>query len=323
MSSNPLALPALPYDDWEETKATLHMATQIMGKIKLARHPKQSHWWHATLRVTPRGISTRTIPVPGGSFEIELDVHDLRWNVTSSDGRQAGFDLAGLSIADVYGQAMEALENLGYGTAILARPYDNPSSDIPFAEDEQHRTWDHKAIVAWWRTMMFVDEVFTTFAGHSFARTSPVQLFWHSFDMAVTRFTGRRSPSFGEGDRRSDVEAYSHEVISFGYWPGDPEVRFPAFYSYTAPEPDGLTSHPLVPSSAWWQELPTSHMALLRYDDVRASDDPKEALLSFLESAYAAGCASIEVDDCEALNTEPLWDQLDGRFPLTRNKEAR
>jgi len=317
-----LSLPALPYDDWEETKATLHLATQVMGKVKLARHPKQAHWWHATLRVTPRGLSTQTIPVAGGGFEIALDVHDLKWIVTSSDGRRADFELAGLSIADVYARAMETLEELGYGTAILARPYDNPHSNTPFAEDTRKRDWDQGAIIAWWRTMLFADECFNTFVGRSFMRTSPVHMFWHSFDLAVTRFTGRRSPNFGEGGRRSDVEAYSHEVISFGYWPGDPEVRFPAFYSYTAPEPDGIASHALEPRSAWWQELPASHMALLRYDDVRIAADPRGTLLSFLESAYEAGSASLGLDSSTE-RTGAHWDHLDSRFPLTRGTESR
>jgi len=313
----------LPYDEWEETKATLHLAVQIMGKIKLARHPKLSHWWHATLRLTPRGVSTQAIPVPGGSFEIELDVHDLTWNVRSSDGQRAGFELEGLSIAAVYAQAMEAQASLGYATAILDRPYDMPHSDVPFSEDEAHTSWDREAIMAWWSAMLFVDEAFNTFAGRSFTRTSPVQFFWHSFDIAVTRFTGARAPSFGEGERRSDVEAYSHEVISFGFWPGDPTVRFPAFYSYTAPEPEALTSHTLAPGSAWWQELPSSHMALLKYDDVRTADDPRASLLSFLESAYAAGASAIGLDEAGALHTSPLWDQLDERFPLTSGREVR
>ena len=323
MTRSQLTLPALPYDDWEESKATLHLATQIMGKIKLARHPKLSHWWHATLRMTPRGISTLAVPVPGGSFEIELDIHDLTWNVSSSDGRRTGFRLDGLSIAGVYERAMDALGSLGHATAILDRPYDMPHSDVPFSEDEQHAIWDRDAIGAWWQAMLFVDEVFNTFAGRSFARTSPVQLFWHSFDIAVTRFTGRRAPSFGEGDRRSDVEAYSHEVISFGFWPGDPTVRFPAFYSYTAPEPEALTSRVLMPSTAWWQELPNSHMALLKYEDVRTAEDPREALLSFMESAYLAGTSAIGLDSAEELPTRPLWDRLDARFPLTRGREVR
>ena len=210
-------------------------------------HPKQAHWWHATLRVTPRGISTGPILVPNTGFELELDVHDLRLELRDSEGVREGFDLQGTSIAEMYRRTMELLRSAGHETEILARPFDNPHSQIPFAEDETHASWDRDAIRRWWRSMMFADEVFQTFAGRSFMRTSPVQLFWHSFDLAVTRFTGRRSPSFGEGGRRSDVEAYSHEVISFGYWPGDPQVGFPAYYSYTAPEPAGLAERPLRP----------------------------------------------------------------------------
>lgn len=322
MSAGIPKLPALPYDDWEDTKATLHLATQIMGKLKLAHHPKLVHWWHATLRVTPKGISTQSIPVRGGSFDIELNVHDLRWVVRSSSGKTVGFDLAGLSISEVYARAMHALDSLGHPSTILPRPYDNPHSDTPFAEDSRHAAWDHNAILAWWRAMVFVDGAFKRFAGRSFLRTSPVHLFWHSFDLAVTRFTGRRSPTFGEGLRRSDVEAYSHEVISFGFWPGDPEVRFPAFYSYTAPEPEGLATHGLEPETAWWQELPTSHMALLRYEDVRLAENPQTALFSFLESSYRAGVTSLSLDDATH-RTDAHWDQLDERFPLTRGKEVR
>jgi hypothetical protein len=320
MSSVPRP-PELPYEEWEATKATLHLASQIIGKVKLARHPKQSHWWHATLRATPRGIGTQTIPVPGGSFDIELDVHDLTMNVRDSSGTRDGFDLRGTSISEVYRNTMDLLRSMGHETEIVATPFDMPHSTIPFADDTEHASWDHDAILRWWRATTFVDEVFQTFSGRSFMRTSPVQLFWHSFDIAVTRFTGRRSPSFGEGGRRSDVEAYSHEVVSFGWWPGDPEVQFPAFYAYTAPEPKGFADRPLQPESAWWQELPESHLALLRYDDVRAADDPRGTLLSFLQSASDAAMDTLALEGSETLGTETLWSELDERFPLTRRRE--
>ena len=315
--------PALPYDAWEPTKATLHLASQIIGKVKLMNHPKQAHWWHATLRVTPRGISTGPMFAHRGSFELELDVHDLRLELRDSEGAREGFDLAGASIAEVYRRTMSLLDAAGHETRILARPYDCPHSEIPFAEDEEHGEWDHDAILRWWRSMTFTEEAFQTFAGRSFMRTSPVQLFWHSFDIAVTRFTGRRAPSFGEGGRRSDVEAYSHEVISFGYWPGDPEVRFPAYYSYTAPEPVGLAERALRPDAAWWQELPSSHMALLKYDDVRGSEDPRATLLDFMQSAFDAGADALELSGSEELGTEDLWESLDERFPATRGRERR
>ncbi len=320
--ASPTRPPALPYDAWEPTRATVHLTTQILGKVKLARHPKLPHWWHATLRVTPRGVSTRTIPSRRGSFELELDVHDLRIVGRGSDGTVSGFDLADASVADVHAGTMELLDRLGEPTEIVPLPYLMPYSTTPFAEDHEHRSWDHDAILRWWRALTFIEEVFSTFAGRSFVRTSPVHLFWHSFDLAVTRFTGRRSPGFGEGARRSDVEAYSHEVVSFGWWPGDPDVRAPAFYSYTAPEPDGLATHPLRPPMAQWQELETSHMAILPYDDVRGADDPRGALLDFLESTWEAAEASLDVD-LDGLDPVPLWNALDAKFPATRGREAR
>lgn len=318
-----LTLPELPYDDWEATKATLHLTTQIMGKVKLAHSPKASHWWHATLHVTPRGISTQTIATPTGSFELELDVHDLQLVLTTSTGERKTIGLAGKSVADVHRETLAQLDSLGYPTRILGVPYDNPHSKVAFADDTEHASWDHDAIKRWWRVLVFIDETFRTFAGRSFYRTSPVHLFWHSFDLAVTRFSGRRGMSVEDGARRSDVEAYSHEVISFGFWPGDPEVRMPAFYSYTAPEPENLAESKLQPAEAWWQELPSSHMALLKYDDVRAADDPREALLSFCQSAFDAGCSHAEWTEAPEQDTTPHWNRLDERFPLTRGRERR
>ncbi len=315
-------LPALPYDDWEPTKATLHLTSQIIGKVKLANQPKEPHWWHATLRVTPRGIGTGPIFTRGGSFELDLDVHDLRLTLLDSGGDRDGIELKGASVADVFRGTMAMLERSGYTTDILARPFANPHSEIPFAEDDTHGTWDGDAIRRWWQSLVFTEEAFRTFAGRSFMRTSPVHLFWHSFDLAVTRFTGRRAPSFGEGPRRSDVEAYSHEVVSFGYWPGDPQVRFPAYYSYTAPEPPGLATHPLRPESGWWQESAGSHLAMLKYDDVRGASDPRRILLDFLESAFRAGSSALELGG-EELATAPLWTQLDERFPASRGRERR
>ena len=316
-------LPPLPYDAWEDTKATLHLVAQILGKVKLAHHPKLGHWWHATLHVTPRGVSTHTIPTPGRNFEIELDVGDLALRLWSSEGARETVELEGLTISEVYRQTMAALGRIGHPTKILAKPYDNPHSEIPFAEDEEHASWDRDAIQRWWRVIVFIDEVFKLFAGRSFLRTSPVHLFWHSFDYVVKRFSGREASSMGEGGRRSDVEAYSHEVISFGFWPGDPKVRFPAFYSYTFPEPEGLAQSVLRPAEAWWNELPNSHLALLKYEDLRTKNDPREALLDFLESTYEAGCTSGEWQRHHENETAPFWDRLDERFPLTKGREYR
>lgn len=321
MTTAELTLPELPYEQWEDTKATLHLVSQIMGKIKLAHHPKLPHWWHITLRVTPRGISTQTIPTASGhNFEIELNVPHLQLRLASSNGQEASIELKGLSVAAVYERTMSALEKIGHPTEILAKPYGNPHSTIPFAEDDTHKSWDHDAIQKWWKVLLFLDETFNTFAGRSFARTSPVQLFWHSFDFVVTRFSGAPAEAMGQGGTRSDVEAYSHEVISFGWWPGDPQVRFPAFYSYTAPEPAKLTESPLRPEKAWWQALPSSHMAMLKYEDLREMDYPREALLDFMASAYDAGCHHAGWDTLSKQQTEPFWEELDERFPRTRGR---
>ena len=324
MTTDKLNLPALPYDDWEDTKATLHLVSQIMGKIKLAHHPKLPHWWHATLRVTPRGISTQAIPTLGGrNFEVELNVPKLELNLYSSEGQEESIGLQGRSVASIYKLTMAALARIGHPTEILAKPYGNPHSEIPFAEDETHSSWDHDAVRSWWRVMLFLDETFKTFAGRSFAKTSPVQLFWHSFDFVVTRFSGDPSAAMGQGGTRSDVEAYSHEVISFGWWPGDPQVRAPTFYSYTAPEPNGIADAPLQPQAAWWQALPSSHMAMLKYDDLRELDDPREALLQFMTSAHEAGCHRAGWDKLSGQGTNVFWDELDDRFPRTRGRESR
>ncbi|MEM6295503.1 MAG: DUF5996 family protein, partial [Myxococcota bacterium] len=287
-------LPPLPYDAWEASKATLHLVSQILGKTKLAHHPKQNHWWHVTLHVTPRGLSTHTVPTPSGTFELELDLHRHELVLDTSDGRRRTFSLPDRTIAEIYRGTMDMLADAGHPTSILTTPYDNPHSTVPFEQDDAPRSWDRDAVGRFLKVLQFVDEVFKSFSGRSFAKSTPVHLFWHSFDLALTRFTGREVPDAGAGARRSDAEAYSHEVISFGFWPGDPKVRFPAFYSYTAPEPEGLAEQPLEPTTAWWQDAGGSHMAMLKYDDLRDADDPRGVLLRFLESAFRAGCATAD-----------------------------
>ncbi|MEM6785901.1 MAG: DUF5996 family protein [Myxococcota bacterium] len=318
----PPQLPPLPYDAWEETKATLHLFAQIMGKVKLAHHPKDNHWWHTTLHLSPRGITTRNIPTARGSFELEIDVHRSVLTLATSDGATGSVPLPGLSVAGFYTALMAKLREIGYPTEILAEPYDMPHSTLPFAQDDEHARWDAGAVTSFHRILLFVEEAFKTFAGRSFSKTSPAHLFWHSFDFAVTRFTGREVADAG-GARRSDIEAYSHEVISFGFWPGDPSVRFPAFYSYTAPEPDAIADHELRPTTAWWQALPTSHLAMLKYDDLRVAPDPRATLLDFMQSAFDAGCACAQWSDLHRQETAATWDRLDIAFPATAGKERR
>ncbi len=280
--------PEIPLDAWRPTKITLHLYAQIVGKIRLAMHPRINHWWHVTLYVSPRGLTTRTIPFDGGSFEIEFDFIDHALVIRTSSGRQEDFALFdGLTVADFYTSLFSNLAKLGIDPKIKAIPYEVPSK-TPFAEDIENHSYDKEYVERCHRTLIAVDDIFEEFRGRFNGKSTPVHVFWHSFDLALTRFSGKQVPA-REGARMVDREAYSHEVISFGFWFGDDKVPAPAFYSYTAPEPKGLADEPLSPATASWQEANGSHMALLMYEVVRKSSSPRETVLEFLESAYRAG----------------------------------
>ena len=292
------AFPDIPLEAWRPTKNTLHLYCQIVGKIRLAMHPRMNHWWHVPLYVTPRGLSTRTIPYAGGNFEIELDFcgHVLR--ISTSGKRVEDFALYdGLTVADFYSSLMANLEKLGIEPHIKAVPYEAPST-TPFSEDVENSSYDKEYVERFHRTLVTVDHFLNEFRGRFYGKSTPVHMFWHSFDLALTRFSGKRVPP-REGAGVVEREAYSHEVISFGFWFGDDRVPAPAFYSYTAPEPIGLTEEPLSPESAKWAESNGAHLALLMYEDVRTSDRPREVVLDFLESAYQAGAkrAGWEIDE--------------------------
>lgn len=280
--------PEIPLEAWRLTKNTLHLYLQIVGKIRLKTHPRVNHWWHVPLYVTPRGLSTRTIPYAGGSFEIEFDFKDHELKMRTSDGRVEDFALYdGLSVADFYASVFANLAKLGITPEIKAVPYEAPSK-TPFADDSENKSYDKEYVERFHHTLVAVDDVFEEFRGRFIGKSTPVHLFWHSFDLALTRFSGKPAtvrPDAGMVER----EAYSHEVISFGFWFGDDKVSAPAFYAYAAPEPEGLAEEPLVPSAASWQEANGSHMALLMYDDVRTADTPKQFIMEFLESGYKAG----------------------------------
>ena len=293
--------PPLPLDEWEDTKDTLHRLVQIVGKIRLAHTPFQNHWWHATLYVSTSGL--RTGPMLNGdmTFDIEFDFIDHYIIVSTSKGMAEEIPLVhGISVADVYIMLLDRLGELGITTNILARPYDLADS-TPFEEDSRHASYDGRYVRRSWQILVQTGMVFKAFAGRFNGKSSPVHLFWHSFDLAVTRFSGRPAPP-REGADPATREAYSHEVISFGFWAGDANLRAPAFYSYTAPEPAGLAEQPLAPEAAFWNVTNGSSMALLMYDDLRQMDDPWSALLDFLESAYQAG-ASLAGWDIAALRS--------------------
>ncbi len=300
VSSSQDIFPPLPLEAWEDSKQTLHRFAQIVGKIRLAAMPHMNHWWQATLYVTTRGITTGPMPYSNLHFTIDFDLIDHRLLITTDTGGVEAFDLPGLSVAAFYEQVFANLSKLGIDISILAKTYElKPAND--FATDRSHAAYDKAYINRYWRILVQIDSIFKEFSGRFTGKSSPVHLFWHSFDLAVTRFSGRRAPDHPEANR-STREAYSHEVISFGFWAGDDMTRFPAFYSYTAPEPDGLTDAPLQPKEAFWNTGPTGSMALLKYDDLRTHDNPKAALLDFLESAYRAGATTAHWDT-EALTT--------------------
>jgi hypothetical protein len=275
--------PPLPLDEWEETKETLHRYVQIVGKIRLGYSPFRNHWWHVPLYVSARGLTTSAIPYRNVTFEISFDLMENRLVVSTSEDGGFAFAMDDLPVAQFYRRLFDGLGALGIDVSINTRPY-ALDDERTLEENTFHRVCDGEYVRRYWRALVQVDQVFGEFAGRFNGKTSPVQLYWHSFDLAVTRFSGRRAP---EREGKIDREAYSHEVISFGFWPGDKNVRSPAFYSYTAPEPEGLTDQPLGPEAAFW--APEGGMALLMYDDLRKAESPRDVLLEFLESAYQAG----------------------------------
>lgn len=289
----------IPLDAWRPTKNTLHLYLQIVGKIRLRMHPRVNHWWHVTFYVSPRGLTTRTIPYDGGNFEIEFDFRDHALKIRASDGRSEDFALYdGLSVADFYASVFANLAKLGIKPEIWAVPYEAPSTTL-FAEDHENKSYDKEYVERFHKILVAVDDIFEEFRGRFTGKSTPVHLFWHSFDLALTRFSGKPAPPV-DGANMVTREAYSHEVISFGFWFGDDKpnsVPAPAFYSYTAPKPDGLENESLQPNSAFW--TPDGGMALLMYDDIRNAENPREAVLNFLESAYQAGArtASWKTDD--------------------------
>lgn len=284
-------LPALPLAEWAETKDTLHLCCQIVGKVRMALHPRQNHWWHVPLYVSATGLTTRAIPYGDGVFEIAFDFFDNMLHVTSSAGRRESFTLGDGPVADFHDRLFAALGRLGIEVSILDKPYDHAST-TPFSEDREHAAWDRDAILRYWRILQWNDGVMRAFAGRFAGKQTPVHLFWHSFDLALTRFSGRPAPM--EGGTAADREAYSHEVISFGFWAGDANLPEPAFYAYVYPEPEGLAEAPLEPAAAFWNVSGGNAMAILKYADLRGSADSRGDLLAFLESAYRAGAARAE-----------------------------
>jgi hypothetical protein len=300
--------PELPLAAWHDTYATLHLFTQIVGKIRLSRTPWLNHSWHVTLYVNARGLSTSSIPDGDGSFEIELDFIDQVLRISKNDGATRQFALAGHSVASFYAQLLATLAEIGIRVAINEMPNELPDP-TSFSRDTLHASYDAEAVRRFFQILTDADRVFKQFRTGFIGKASPVHFFWGSFDLAVTRFSGRRAPRHPGGvPHLSDAvacEAYSHEVSSAGFWPGSGEIDYPAFYSYAYPEPTGFRSTRVKPDAAFFSEALGEF--ILPYDAVRLSGDPDQALLDFLRSTYeaAANAAKWDRDALECAEGKP------------------
>jgi uncharacterized protein DUF5996 len=282
---SPNPWPALPLEAWQDTCATLHMWTQIVGKVRLALSPRINHWWEVPLYVNSVGLTTSAIPYGPGVFEIQFDFLQHQLTIQTSAGASRGMKLAPRSVADFYREFMEALSELGIAVKIWKMPCEIPNP-IPFDQDTQHAAYDPEYAHRFWRILVSVEKVFQEFRSGFIGKVSPVHFFWGSFDLAVTRFSGRRAPERVGADPITR-EAYSHEVISAGFWPGGGDIKGAAFYAYAAPEPPGFAESPVRPRTAYYHAQMKEF--LLMYDDVRNSPSPRGALMEFLQSTYDAG----------------------------------
>ncbi len=288
--------PALPYEAWRDTCQTLHLWTQIVGKVRMELSPFLNHWWHVTLYVTPRGLTTSAIPSHGDSFDVSFDFLEHTLFIRTSEGTTKALPLLPRSVAAFYREFMACLHALGIEVTINPLPSEvqNP---IRCDVDEMHASYDPVSAQRFWRILVQTEAVLQRYRSPFLGKSSPVHFFWGSFDLALTLFSGRRAPERPGADRMAQ-EAYSHEVISCGFWPGDDRFPAPAFYSYTSPEPPGMPTAAIHPEEAFYRhEL---GLFLLRYDDVRRASSPEQALLEFFQSTYEAG-ARLAQWDREAL----------------------
>jgi len=292
--------PALPLESWKDTCATLHMWSQIVGKVRLALTPLVNHWWNVPLYVSSRGLTTSAIPYRNGAFEIWFDFIDHQLVLQTSDGSRKSLPLRPRSVADFYQEFMGMLRSSGIEVRIWRMPVEIPDP-IPFDEDRVHASYDPEAAQRFWRILLSVQSVFDEFRSRFIGKCSPVHFFWGSFDLAVTRFSGRRAPARPGADSITK-EAYSHEVSSVGFWPGGGGIPDAAFYSYAAPEPEGFRNAPVRPETARYDGQLNEFIVM--YEDVRRSASAAAALLDFCQSTYEAG-ATLAKWDRDALEKQP------------------
>jgi hypothetical protein len=278
--------PALPLADWKDTYATLHLWTQIVGKVRLALSPNINHWWGTALYVTARGLTTSAIPYEKGIFEVHFDFIAHALEIETSLGESRSFPLVPRTVAEFHEEFMRALHSLGIDAKIWAMPVEIPRP-VRFTLDEFHASYDREYAHRFWQILAAVTPVFQKFRARFIGKSSPVHFFWGSFDLAVTRFSGRRAPERPGADIITR-EGYSHEVLSVGFWPGDGEViKDAAFYAYAAPEPAGFKDSTVLPAKAFYNKEKGEFF--LMYDDLRLSESPEQTLLDFCQSTYEAG----------------------------------
>jgi hypothetical protein len=282
MTNNPW--PALVLEEWQDTLETVHMWTQIIGKIRLAQTPVINHWWNVPFYISPRGLTTSAIAYEDRLFEVEFDFVDHKLVIDSSDSATKILSLRPEPVAKFYERVMATLEGMDINIRIWPMPVEVPAP-IRFDKDETHASYDPEYANRFWRVLVNVDEVFKEFRARFTGKVSPVHFWWGSFDHAVTRFSGRVAPPRKGADALTQ-EAYSHECISHGFWPGGNGVEA-AFYSYTSPEPAELPQAAIEPNAAFYST--DLKEFLLPYDAVRQSPSPETALMDFLQTTYEAG----------------------------------
>ena len=285
--------PALPLPEWKDTYETLHRWMQIVGKVRLTLSPPMNHWWNTTLYVTPSGLTTSSMTYKGQYLQIDFDFTDHILLIRTTKGSPKTIALQPKSVADFYHEVMHKLESLGMPITIWTTPVEIQDR-TPFEKDEIHAAYDPEYAQRVWRIMAEANRVLTEFRGRFIGKVSPVQFFWGAFDLAVTRFSGRRAPPHPGAPNMARfvaVEAYSHEVSSCGFWPGGGPVNEPAFYAYAYPEPQGFKDYPIQPQEAFYHKEMGEF--LLPYDVVRNAKSPDDVLMTFLQTSYeaAATCA--------------------------------
>lgn len=288
----PECWPALALDSWQDTYATLHMWTQIVGKVRLALTPVVNHWWNVPFYVSARGLTTSRIPYGERSFELWFDFIEHMLVLETSERAVRTLKLAPCSVADFYQEFMRMLRSERIDVKIWPMPVEIPHPTA-FDQDRAHASYDSKRVERFWRILLSVDAVFNQFRADFIGKSSPVHFFWGSFDLAVTRFSGRRAPERTDPDpvmRRIMQEAYSHEVISAGWWPGSGEIQDAAFYCYAVPAAPEFAKQAVHPSEAFYHAGMGEY--LLMYDDVRRATSPTSVLMEFLQSTYEAGAAT-------------------------------